>query len=224
MTHVLRRPGLAFFLAIATIGSARGDSPVAADWVLQNGLIVDGTGEPGRLGDVAILGDRIVAVGAFTAAPTARVIDATGLVIAPGFIDLHTHSDDGMVKPKLRHNVNYLTQGVTTIVTGNCGSGPIDVEAYFKAIEAGGAGSNVIHLIPHGSLRRSVMGNGESKPSARQMEGMKSRVVRGMDAGAWGDVHGPDLPARALCGSRRVGRTLADRRGEGGDLRQPYPQ
>ena len=79
-------------------------------------------------------------------------------IVAPGFIDLHTHSDEEILKPGSRLNLNYLTQGVTTVVTGNCGSGPIDVAKYLAAIDAHGAGTNVIHLVPHGALRNAVMG------------------------------------------------------------------
>ncbi len=181
------RPGLIFLLVTLTLSpSARGDTPVDADWVIKGGTIIDGTGSPRRVGDVAVRGDRIVAVGEFRTSQSARVIEAKGLVVAPGFIDLHTHSDNGIVKPKLRYNANYLTQGVTTIVTGNCGGGPIDAESYYKAVESGGAGSNVIHLIPHGSVRESVMGSGERAPSVRELAAMQKIVAREMDAGAWG--------------------------------------
>ncbi len=122
------------------LGAARGDEPIVADWVFQNGTVFDGTGAEGRKADVAIRGDRIVAVGAFAFdARRAKVVDASGLIVAPGFIDLHTHSDEGIARPKLRSNRNYVAQGVTTVVTGNCGSGPIDIRAYFAAIESGGA-------------------------------------------------------------------------------------
>ena len=100
--------------------------PIEADWVIRGGTVIDGSG-PGRGTDVAIRGDRIVAVGEFAADPEAKVIDATGWVVAPGFIDLHTHSDEAILGAETRPNRNYLTQGVTTIVTGNCGSGPLDV-------------------------------------------------------------------------------------------------
>ncbi len=167
---------------------ALADGPVEADWVLKNGTLVDGTGAPGRKADVAIKGDRIVAVGQVEADPRlSRVIDASGLIVAPGFIDLHTHSDDGIARPRLRLNKNYVTQGVTTVVTGNCGMGPIDARAYFRSIdEGGGAGTNVIHLIPHGSLRSAVLGTREVKASAADLGKMKALVAREMDAGAWG--------------------------------------
>src|SRR5258708_2573880 len=100
---------------------ARAQVPVEADIVLLGGTVVDGTGAPARVADLAIKARRIVAVGNFAIDPKARRIDATGLVVAPGFIDLHTHSDSSILPEATRDNRNFQTQGVTTIVTGNCG-------------------------------------------------------------------------------------------------------
>ena len=187
----MRSPrAIAYVLAAITCmaRTAGADDPIRADWVIKNATLIDGTGAPGRKADVAIRGDRIVAVGTIEAdANETRVIDASGLIVAPGFIDLHTHSDEGIAKPRLRLNQNYVTQGVTTVVTGNCGSGPIDAAAYFREIEhGGGAGSNVIHLIPHGSLRTAVIGTREVPASPADLAKMKAIVAREMDAGAWG--------------------------------------
>src|SRR6185369_15433746 len=135
--------------------------------------------------DVAIKDDRIVAVGKFTVKGKPRVLDCTGLVIAPGFIDLHTHSDTPLSKKATRANLSYLTQGVTTVVTGNCGSGPEDVAKYFKELEEGGVGSNVIHQVPHNSVRQKVMGNANREPTAKELAHMEALVDEGMEAGAW---------------------------------------
>src|SRR5690242_10503238 len=134
---------------------------VVADVILKGGTVIDGTGAPGRPADVAVRADRIVAVGSFEVRPGAKVIDASGLIVAPGFLDLHTHSDEGITRPRTRLNANYLTQGVTTIVTGNCGGGVLDVAKYFAAIDVHGAGTNVIHLIPHGEVRSSILGHAD---------------------------------------------------------------
>ena len=144
--------------ALAVDQEQTGPSPVHAEILLRGGTLIDGTGAAPRHGDVAIKGDRIVAIGSFPIAPGARIIDVSSLVVAPGFIDLHTHSDEEILKPAARLNLNYLTQGVTTVVTGNCGSGAVDVAKYLAAVDAHGAGTNVIHLVPHGSLRNAVMG------------------------------------------------------------------
>lgn len=163
------------------------DAPaVKADVVLRGATLVDGTGKPAVIGDLAISGDRIVAVGAFTVTNKPTVIDAKGLVVAPGFIDLHTHSDTALTQKATRANLNYLTQGVTTVVTGNCGSGPVDVAAYFKALEKGGVGSNVLHLVPHNSVRRAAMGNVNREPTAAELKKMLALVEQGMKDGACG--------------------------------------
>jgi N-acyl-D-aspartate/D-glutamate deacylase len=161
-------------------------APVEADVVIRGAMIYDGSGQAGKQGDLAIRGERIAAVGSFTVAGKPRVIDGTGLVVAPGFIDLHTHSDSALTQPATRANLNYLMQGVTTVVTGNCGSGPTDVAAYFKAMEAGGVGSNVIHQVPHNSVRQRVMGNANRPPSADELKKMEALVEQGMRDGAWG--------------------------------------
>lgn len=162
------------------------DAPLAADFVLKGGTVVDGTGAPGRKADVAIKGSRIVAVGNFQTDANAKVIDATGKVVAPGFIDLHSHSDEVILNAKKRANFNYQTQGVTTVVTGNCGGGVLDVGKYLASIDEHGAGTNVIQLLPHGALRRSVMGTAERKPTGDELAKMKALVDRAMKQGAWG--------------------------------------
>jgi N-acyl-D-aspartate/D-glutamate deacylase len=159
---------------------------VEADVVLVGGTLHDGTGAPGRPGDLAIKGNRIVAVGSFRTAGKVRRIDAGGLVVAPGFIDLHTHSDFPLQQEATRGALSYLYQGVTTSVTGNCGSGPSDVEAYFSALEKGGIGTNVIHLVPHNAVRQKVMKNSNRAPAAEELRRMENLVESCMKAGAWG--------------------------------------
>jgi N-acyl-D-aspartate/D-glutamate deacylase len=162
------------------------DAPVEADVVLQNAMIHDGTGAAGRIGDVAIKNDRIVAIGKFPIKGQARVLDCSGLVLAPGFIDLHTHSDYPLQKAPTNANLNYLHQGVTTAVTGNCGAGPVDVAEFFAKMEKIGVGSNVIHQVPHNAVRAKVMGNANREPSPEELKQMEDLVDRGMRDGAWG--------------------------------------
>jgi N-acyl-D-aspartate/D-glutamate deacylase len=135
---------------------------------------------------VALRKDRIVAVGTFTVAGRPRILDARGLVVAPGFIDLHTHSDYPLQAARTRQNRAYLTQGVTTVVTGNCGFGPADVAGYFRALEKGKVGTNVIHLIPHNTVRRQVMKNANRAPTAAELKRMEALVEQAMTDGAWG--------------------------------------
>jgi N-acyl-D-aspartate/D-glutamate deacylase len=162
------------------------DVEVKAAFVIKGAMLYDGTAAAGRKADIAIRGDRIVAVGSFTAVGTPRVIDGSGLIVAPGFIDLHTHSDDALTQAETRGNRSYLTQGVTTVVTGNCGFGPADVGAYFKKLEEGGVGSNVIHQVPHNSVRRKVLKNANRAPTADELKQMEAIVDTGMRDGAWG--------------------------------------
>jgi predicted amidohydrolase YtcJ len=159
---------------------------IVADVVLKGGTLIDGTGAPPRLADVAFKGERIVAVGSFECDPKARIIDVSSLYVAPGFIDLHNHSDSEITKPRTRLNANYLTQGVTTIVTGNCGKGVLEVDKYLATIDGQGAGTNVVHLVPHGTLRAAVLGNAERAPSASELDKMKRLLEAGLEAGAWG--------------------------------------
>ncbi len=170
------------------------------DLALRGGTLYLGGEAMAGPGDLAIRDDRIAAVG--EAPGTARrEIDATGLVVAPGFIDLHSHTDEiyhmagWLPLPGSVHaNRNFLFQGVTTIVTGNCGSGfaePDAVRDWLARIDAMPFGSNVIHLVPHGQLRRDVMGEAQAdradpRPTPEEMERMKELLGAGMSAGAWG--------------------------------------
>ncbi len=179
---------LTTFLLAASLASlvVADDALVTADVVFKGGVLVDGTGAARRKADVAVKGDRIVAVGTFAVAGKAKVVRIDDLIIAPGFIDLHNHSDTAIVKPATRANLNYQSQGVTTIVTGNCGGGALSVSKYFGEIDAKPPGTNVIHLVPLGSVRESVMGNAERGPTPNELDAMRNLVDRGMKAGAWG--------------------------------------
>lgn len=162
------------------------DDAPRADIVLTGGRVIDGSNTPAFRADVAIADDRIVAVGTFPLDDKAVKIDVSGLIVAPGFIDLHTHSDATLVKPKTRSNLNYLMQGATTVVTGNCGFGPASIAEYFRTIERQGVGTNVIHLIPHGTVRATVLGNDPHRPTEIDLARMTELVDRGMREGAWG--------------------------------------
>ena len=172
---------LAFILALPC-----SDAPIQADFVIRGATLHDGSGQPGRKGDLAIHGDRIVGVGNFQVAGKPREINGAGLVVCPGFIDLHTHSDVPLTVAATKANLCYLMQGVTTVVTGNCGAGPVDVADYFKKMETGGVGSNVIHQVPHNDVRKAIMGNVNRAPTAEEMKKLEDLVDKAMTEGAWG--------------------------------------
>ncbi|MBC8290937.1 MAG: D-aminoacylase [Planctomycetes bacterium] len=157
-----------------------------ADILLTGATLYDGVSEKPREGDVAMRGGRIVAIGTSLTIPAVWKIDCVGQVICPGFIDLHNHADRRIVKAATRANMNYVTQGCTTIVTGNCGSGPTDVAAYYKTLDEHGAGTNVAHLLPQGSLRDRVMGTALREPKASELAEMLKLAETAMSDGAWG--------------------------------------
>ena len=196
------------------------------------GTVFDGTGAPGVKADVHLKGDRVAAVGAVPKIDGAAEIDANGLYVCPGFIDLHTHCDNG--PPSLtdkdgRPNRNYVSQGVTTVVTGNCGSGPVDAARYFAALEAGGVGTNVVHQAPHNSIRQQVMGNENRAPTADELKRMADLVETALDAGAVGLATGliynpgtyartEEIAALAAVVGRRGGLYASHIRNEGTGL------
>lgn len=156
------------------------------DILLTGGSVIDGSGGAAVQTNVGIKDDKIVYVGQSDTPEAAWTIDCTGLIICPGFIDLHNHSDRQIVRAATRAAINYVTQGCTTIVTGNCGSGPVNVEDYLKKIDEHGTGTNVAHLIPQGSLRERVLGSGNVEPDESQLQEMLDLAEKAMQDGAWG--------------------------------------
>lgn len=184
--HFFRGIVLAATVLMAFNRSAQAELPPKCDIVLRGGTIHDGTGGPPREGSVAIFKGRIVAVGEVADHPAVKTIDCKGLVIAPGFIDLHNHSDDTILKGEARKAHCYLTQGCTTLVTGNCGGGRGDVGKFYDDLAAGGVGINIAHLIPQGEVRDRVLGKVRRAPTADELQKMRAIVAEGMEQGAWG--------------------------------------
>lgn len=155
------------------------------DVLIKGGTVVDGTGAPARRADVLVKGDRIVRVGESLPDKAARVIDATGLVIAPGFIDAHSHTLADLNRDAGKANRNYLMQGVTTVVTGNDGGGPLDTATTLAGWDKG-IGTNAALLAGFGSIRREVMAMSDAVPTAAQLTRMKSLLERSLAGGAIG--------------------------------------
>ena len=131
------------WLVFNSTARAADPQPIEADILLKGGTVFDGSGAAGKIGNVAIKDDKIVGVGTFRVTSAKLEIDCRGLIVAPGFIDLHNHSDSQIVAEKTRANVNFLMQGCTTIVTGNCGSGPISASGSTPATVGAGASASV---------------------------------------------------------------------------------
>ena len=157
------------------------------DILIRNGKIVDGSGNPWFFGDIGIRNGTIVRIGDLAGDTAAEAIDAAGYVVCPGFIDMHTHCDGSLGNPGSNANLNYLSQGTTTVVTGNCGSSvSMNAMETKKIWEENGIGTNVVFLVGHGNARRSVMGNEPRKATIEEIEEMKVIIRRAMEDGAWG--------------------------------------
>lgn len=170
---------LALLLALAVL-------PAAAqyDVLIRNARVIDGTGNPWFHASVAVKDGRIAAVGRLEGATAARVIDAAGRVVTPGFIDVHTHVEGAI--EKVPRADNFLLDGVTTIVTGNCGGSASDVARWFARLEELGIGVNVATLIGHNTVRRQVMGMENRHATPEELARMKELVHAAMAQGAVG--------------------------------------
>jgi N-acyl-D-amino-acid deacylase len=153
------------------------------DLVIRNARLIDGTGSPLISGDLAVRGDRIAAVGKFTGKGRLE-IDASGRVVAPGFIDVHTHSEDIATLPV---GENFIRMGVTTIVTGNCGGSKLNVAEFFNTVVKTKVALNVATLIGHNTVRGQVMGGSFARPpTVAELEQMCALVDQAMKDGAVG--------------------------------------
>jgi N-acyl-D-amino-acid deacylase len=154
------------------------------DLLVSGGKIVDGSGNSWFYGDVGIKDGKIVAVGKLSASDATRVLDASGLVIAPGFIDVHTHIETNDLKVPAASN--FIYDGVTSVVTGNCGSSNTDVARYFSRLDSVKTSINIATLIGHNSVRRAVMGDSQRDPTQDEQTRMEDLVRKAMKEGAVG--------------------------------------
>ncbi len=152
--------------------------------LILHGKIIDGTGNPWYYGDVAVTNGRIIATGNLSNWQAAKTIDATGLTVAPGFIDVHTHIENDEAKNPLA--TNFIYDGVTTVITGNCGSSHVDVKKYLAFIDSLRLSINVATLIGHNDVREAAMGKANRAPTATELDSMKLLVDKAMTDGAVG--------------------------------------
>ena len=177
---MLRAACIASLLA-ATASIAAQDQPF--DLLITNARIVDGTGAPARQGDVGIRGGRVAAIGRLAARPATDRLDAAGLVVAPGFIDVHTHADDIASRPRAE---NFVRMGVTTIVAGKCGSSAASIVDALTQVRETGVSVNYATLIGHNTVRSAVMGTAERDPTIGELDRMRALVFGAMAEGAIG--------------------------------------
>lgn len=154
------------------------------DIILKNGKIIDGTGNPWFYGDVGIIQNKIVSMGDLSKDKAEKVIDVTGLIVAPGFIDVHTHIEGDESKTPTADN--FIYDGVTSVITGNCGTSNTDIKAYLNQVEQIKLSVNVGTLIGHNDVRKAVLGEADVIPNAMQLQQMKDIVETAMRDGAMG--------------------------------------
>lgn len=184
ISATIRYLHLAFALFVAALVSGKSCGQEAThDLVIRNGRIVDGTGKPAIAGDLAVKDGRIAAIG-HVPERGKQELDARGLVVAPGFIDVHTHAEDVDDQPLAE---NFLRMGVTTLVLGNCGHSTLNVAEYFQRLEAHAFSPNVATLIGHGTIRRRAMrGSFDRPPTSEELTEMQQLVRQAMRDGALG--------------------------------------
>lgn len=153
------------------------------DLVIAGAMVVDGTGAPGRPLDVGIRSGRIATIGRIDPSAAKEVLDARGLTLAPGFIDVHTHADEIWERPRAE---NFVRMGVTSVVAGNCGGSAGDVAAALERAASNPSSVNFSTLIGHNTVRQAVMGTENRDPTAAELERMKALVSRAMADGAAG--------------------------------------
>jgi N-acyl-D-amino-acid deacylase len=182
-----RRKGAA---VVASLSLATLTAAIPAGWaqeydlLIRGGRIIDGTGNPAFHADLALTNGRIAAIGRNLPGSARETLDAAGAIVAPGFIDVHTHAEDIDDLPRAE---NFLRMGVTTLVLGNCGTSAVNVGDFFRRLESTNISANVATLIGHGSIRNRVMGGSFMRPPTEmEMEEMKSLVDRAMQQGAVG--------------------------------------
>jgi dihydroorotase/N-acyl-D-amino-acid deacylase len=178
MTRVRLLPSVAVWICAAAAGAQD------YDLLIRNARVVDGAGAPWWRGDVAVRGDTIVGVAPRVDGSARRVIEAGGQVVAPGFIDLHTHARRGIFATPGAEN--YVRQGVTTLVEGPDGSSPLPLGAFLARIEALPPGVNFASFVGHGSVREAVVGRADRTPVAAELARMQELVRQAMREGALG--------------------------------------
>src|SRR5579871_7072453 len=154
------------------------------DIVIHDARIVDGSGNPWYRGDLAVRGDTIAAIGPLAGVPAKMAIDAHGLTVAPGFIDIHTHARRGIFKDPAAQN--YIRQGVTTLIEGQDGSSPLPLGPFLKQVADAHPAVNFGSFVGQGSIRQEVLGLENRKATPEEIARMKEIARQAMLDGAMG--------------------------------------
>ncbi len=181
----MARPFVLFAVAgFVLAGSTAAQEPTV---LIRNGRVMDGSGNPWIRADVLVEAGRIAAIGTLGPDVDAdEVVDVGGLYVTPGFIDVHSHAGPGLASSGLSHGEPLLAMGLTSVFVNPDGGGPVDMAAQRGELLRDGLGVNVAQLVPHGSVRRAVMGTADRHASDEEIDEMRSLVRRGMEEGAWG--------------------------------------
>ncbi|MBV7260289.1 N-acyl-D-amino-acid deacylase family protein [Erythrobacter crassostreae] len=189
MTKRIDAPVSLFILA-SLAGCQTTSEPEAADTIIAGGQVFDGSGVAGRNADIAIRDGMILYIGpdASSRYSAKNTVNANGLIVAPGFIDPHTHAGSDLASDtaKRRANLPFAFQGVTTVVIGNDGGGKPEIAALAQAARADGIGTNAAYLVGFGSVREAVLAKENRAPSQAELAKMKSITRTAMCEGAWG--------------------------------------
>ena len=170
-----------FFLLLVTFSAALQEK---YDVIIRNGKVLDGSGNSWYYADVAVKNGKIVAIQKKLPGEATKIIDARGLIVAPGFIDVHTHIEDDEIKNPTADN--FIYDGVTTVITGNCGLSKVDIGNYLNFIDSLQPSINVAALIGHNDVRRAVMGKALRDPTEDELQQMEKIVDDAMKNGAVG--------------------------------------
>lgn len=189
------RFALAICCLLLGFGARASDDAPPYDLLIRGARVLDGTGTPWYFADVAVAGDRIVAVGKLPGnAASKRTLQANGQYLTPGFIDPHSHAWPALGEEELASAEPLLTQGITTVVLNPDGGGPVDLSMQRLRIEQARPGVNVALLVPHNSIRIQVLGYQNRAPNAEELARMQALVREGMKAGALGLSAGSFYP------------------------------
>ncbi|MCD2424666.1 D-aminoacylase [Niabella pedocola] len=171
-------------LSICLLGALPDLAQTSCDVLIRNGKIINGTGNNWFYGDIAVAGGKILAIGKNLNYRAASTIAAEGLIVAPGFIDVHTHIEGDEDKDPLAQS--FIYDGVTTVVAGNCGASNLNIGRYFRWLDSLRLSINVATLIGHNDVRKAVLGRANRAPSAEELKKMETLIMQAMKDGAVG--------------------------------------